>query len=199
VNSTHPALDVRPITLTGFGVTLRPYASSDAPALHAVSPPETFRYFPWQPADASLGAFEEFMRGALADAARLTFVVEHAGRVVGSTSYLEIRPKHLGVEIGATWYAPDRRGTIVNPASKLLLLAHAFDVLACERVQLKCDSRNTPSVRGITKLGATFEGTLRKHIVMPDGYLRDTAMFSIVRSEWASVREGLKKRVGVLA
>ncbi len=190
------AIDVRPVALTGFGVTLRPYLPADAAALHRVSPPDTFRYYPFQPADESPAAFRQFMQNALDDATRLTFVVEHAQRVVGSTSYLDIRPKHLGLEIGCTWYEEASRGTAVNPACKLLLLTHAFDVLGCERVQLKCDARNTPSVRGITKLGATFEGTLRKHIVMCDGYIRDTAMFSIVRSEWPRVQNGLMRRVG---
>lgn len=196
MNTPRATLDVRPVTLAGFGVTLRPYAPTDAAALHAVSPPETFRYYPFQPADGSLGAFERFMQDALNDPTRLTFVVERDGGIVGSTSYLDIRPRHLGVEIGCTWYERASRGTSVNPACKLLLLAHAFDVLGCERVQLKCDARNTPSVRGITKLGAAFEGALRKHIVMSDGYIRDTAMFSIVRSEWPRVRDGLLARLG---
>lgn len=194
MSTPRPALDVRPVTLAGFGVTLRPYVPADAAALHAVSPSETFRYYPFQPADDSLASFERFMQSALDDATRLTFVVEHAGRVVGSTSYLDIRPKHLGVEIGCTWYGLTSRGTTINPAAKLLLLSHAFDTLGCERVQLKCDARNTPSVRGITKLGAVFEGTLRKHLVMSDGYIRDTAMFSVVRSEWPAVQEGLRRR-----
>src|SRR5262249_42321836 len=79
---------------------------------------------------------------------------------VGSTSYLDPVPRHRRVEIGSTWYAPEVWGTRVNPECKLLLLAHAFDVLGMNRVSLCTDARNTRSQAAIEKLGAVKEGTL---------------------------------------
>jgi N-acetyltransferase len=184
------------IRLEGHGVRLDPLTPADDPELFAATPPDTFRYFPWQPREWTLDAFGEFMDGARSDQTRRAFVVRAGGAVVGCSSYLDIRPRHLGVEVGATWYAASARGTFVNPACKLLLLGHAFDVMGCERVQLKCDARNERSARGIAGIGATFEGSLRRHMVMPDGHLRDTAMFSIIRPEWPAVRARLLARLG---
>jgi RimJ/RimL family protein N-acetyltransferase len=117
------------------------------------------------------------------------------GRAVGTSSYLDAQPEHRGVEIGFTWIAPAHRGTSVNPESKLLMLSHAFDEKGAERVQLKCDARNTQSQAAIARLGAVREGVLRKHRVLPDGFVRDTVMFSITRAEWPGVREGLGARI----
>jgi len=82
----------------------------------------------------------------------------------------------------------------VNPAMKHLMLLHAFDTLGTVRVELKTDARNLHSRNAILKLGAVFEGLLRAHMIMPDGVLRDTAVYSITRGEWASVDAGLRAR-----
>jgi RimJ/RimL family protein N-acetyltransferase len=107
---------------------------------------------------------------------------------------MDIDPPNACVEIGATWYTPTARGTSINPACKLLLLRHAFETLGCVRVTLKCDGRNLHSQRAITKLGATREGTLRKHRIQQNGFVRDTVMFSVIRDEWPTVRAGLEAR-----
>jgi RimJ/RimL family protein N-acetyltransferase len=108
---------------------------------------------------------------------------------------MDIRPKHMGLEIGTTWIGRAHQGTKVNPESKLLLLAHAFERLGCERVQLKTDGRNLQSQHAIEKLGAVKEGVLRKHMIMPDGFVRDTVMYSIVAAEWPDVKRGLEARL----
>jgi len=182
-------------------VILEPLSLEHAAELHALSPLETFRYFTTRPRDGSLAAFEEFLGGALADTSREGFVVRDRanGRVVGSTSFLDIRPAHRGLEIGFTWYDPACRGTRINPACKALMLERAFDERGCVRVQLKCDNRNELSKRAISKLGAVFEGVLRKHMIMPDGFIRDTAMFSITPEEWPTVRAGLRARLATPA
>lgn len=172
--------------------------------LFQATPRGTFDYFPMRPATWDVAGFESLIRDALADKARWTFVVlarsndSSPPRVVGSSSLLDMRSIHKGVEIGATWYSSDVRGTVVNPESKFLLLQHCFDVLGCERVQLKCDARNQVSQRAIAKMGATYEGTLRKHMLMPDGYQRDTVMFSVIREEWPRVRDLLQKRIATM-
>jgi RimJ/RimL family protein N-acetyltransferase len=186
-----------PITLEGPRVRLRPLVAADAPALFAVTPRETFRHFLTWPREWTAGALGSWLEAHAANPRTRAFaVVDRAtDTVVGSTSYLDIDPPNRCVEIGATWYAPACRGTHVNPECKLLLLGHAFERLGCVRVTLKCDARNEHSQRAIARLGATREGTLRKHRIQSDGFVRDTVYFSIIAEEWPRVREGLLKRL----
>ncbi len=129
----------------------------------------------------------------------LRTVVAHrglpSGCVLGSTSYLDVQPVNAALEIGSTTYAPAVWGGPVNPETKLLLLGYAFDVLGAGRVQLKTDIRNTRSQRAIERLGARYEGVLRRHMRRDDGTMRDTVMFSIIAEEWPAVHEALTKRV----
>ncbi len=188
---------VKPVTLEGHGVRLRPLTAADAPALFAITPPTTFPYFLSWPTEWTPAAFDRWLAAHLANAKTLAFAVidTSADAIVGSTSYLDIDPSNRCVEIGATWYAPAARGTHINPACKLLLLGHAFEKLACVRVTLKCDARNVHSQRAIAKLGATREGVLRKHRIQADGFVRDTVYFSVIAEEWARVRGGLLARL----
>jgi len=178
-------------------VTLEAFGPGHAAELWPVSPVETFEYFLSKPADGSRGAFAAFLEASIADMKAETFVVRDAatGRAVGSSSFLDLRPIHRGLEIGFTWYDALVRGTRVNPACKLLMLQRAFEERGCMRVQLKCHNGNERSKRAILKLGATFEGVLRKHMMLRDGRHRDTAMFSITDEEWPRVRAGLEKRL----
>lgn len=190
-------------TLIGGGVRLEPLRASHADALFAVSDAETFRYHLNAPAEWTLGSFREFIGRLVAMPGRATLVMldtgeTAAGRAIGSSAFMEIRPEHRGVEIGATWISGAHRGTRINPAVKLLMLGHAFDTLGAIRVQLKCDARNVHSQRAIAKLGATREGTLRRHMIAPDGHVRDTVYFSITDGEWPAVRAGLEARLAGL-
>jgi RimJ/RimL family protein N-acetyltransferase len=115
--------------------------------------------------------------------------------VVGSTSYLDPVLRHRRVEIGSTWYTPDVWGTQVNPECKLLLLAHAFDVLGMNRVALCTDARNARSQAAIAKLGAVKEGVLRSHMVTQGGRIRDSVLYSIVIEEWPEVKARLAARL----
>jgi RimJ/RimL family protein N-acetyltransferase len=117
------------------------------------------------------------------------------GSVIGSTSYLDVQPGNAVLEIGSTTYAPTVWGGPVNPETKLLLLEYAFGTLSAGRVQLKTDIRNERSQRAIERLGARFEGVLRRHMRRDDGTMRDTVMFSIIAEEWPAVRAGLRNRV----
>lgn len=118
-----------------------------------------------------------------------------AGSVVGTTSYLDVSVADARLEIGSTAYAPAVWGSVVNPETKLLLMTHAFEVLRFGRVQLKTDVRNTRSQRAVARLGATYEGTLRRYQRRPDGTVRDTVLFSVTAQEWPDVEQGLEKRV----
>ncbi len=136
----------------------------------------------------------------LADALKPEFVtwatVEVAtGKAVGSSRFGDISPGDGRLEIGWTWIAPSRQRTAVNTEAKLLQLRYAFDDLGATRVALKTDGRNERSQRAIERLGAVREGVLRRHIRMPDGFIRDTVYYSILAEEWPAVRARLEERV----
>lgn len=122
-----------------------------------------------------------------------------AGCVVGTTSYLDVSVADARLEVGSTAYAPAVWGSAVNPETKLLLLGHAFEALGVGRVQLKTDVRNVRSQQAIARLGATYEGVLRRYQRRADGTVRDTVMFSVTAEEWPAVRDGLRARLDVRA
>lgn len=116
------------------------------------------------------------------------------GRFAGMTAYLNPNRDWRNVEIGMTIYAPEFQGREVNPACKRLLLTNAFDAGAI-RVYFHVDERNARSRRATLKLGAQQEGILRHNRILPDGYLRNTVVFSILEAEWPAVRQGLDARL----
>lgn len=186
-----------PPTLRHDPIALRPLTAEDAPALFACTPPDSFRYFLSNPVEWTPKAFAEWLHAhATSPKVRAFLVVDaRSGAPLGSSAYLDIDAPNRSLEIGATWYVQAARGTAVNSTCKLLLLEHAFATVGCERVTLKCDSRNAHSRAAIAAIGATFEGILRKHRVMQDGYVRDTAYFSVIREEWPRVRQHLLARI----
>lgn len=192
---------IAPVTLEDANVRLVPLAPEHAePLAQAAATPDTFRYFSRAPREispAGMAEFIDFLRGP-AETLPFCVVDRAADRPVGITTYLDIRPAHRGLEIGWTWYAPDRRGTLVNPACKRLLLHHAFETLGAIRVCLKTDERNARSRAAILKLGASFEGVLRQNIIMPDSFRRSTAMYSMLDSEWPGVRQRLDARLATV-
>jgi N-acetyltransferase len=122
------------------------------------------------------------------------FVVidKKTNRIVGTTRFLDISHADKRLEIGWTWYHPSVWRTYVNTECKYLLLKYCFEKLDYNRVQLKTDGRNERSQKAIARLGATYEGTIRKERVLSDGYVRDAALFSIIREEWESAKEKLE-------
>lgn len=120
------------------------------------------------------------------------------GRVVGTTSFLDISPGHRRVEVGATFLHPEVRSGVVNPESKRLLLGHAFDSGAA-RVEIITDARNLRSQAAIAKLGAVREGVLRKHKQTWTGFMRDTVVYAVIDDDWPTVRAGLDARLAAFA
>lgn len=116
------------------------------------------------------------------------------GKIVGTSSYLNIRRLHKGLEIGSTFLHPDARSGPVNPESKRLLLGHAFDA-GVIRVEFMVDVRNARSQAAVEKLGATKEGVLRSHKITWTGHVRDTAVFSITDFDWPGVKQRLEFRL----
>jgi N-acetyltransferase len=116
-------------------------------------------------------------------------------RLRGITSFYDHVSSVPRVEIGHTYYGRKYWGGDTNPRTKLLMLTHAFEYWACERVALRCDADNARSAAAIQRLGARPEGVLRSHRRRYDGTVADTAYFSIIRAEWPDVRRGLLARV----
>jgi len=184
--------------LQGPRLDLEPLSLQHAEELFETCSLETFQHWlTLVPRDASLGAFRDFLQQTLDEPRCVSYAVRHreSGKLVGKSSLMDIRDAHRGLEIGMTWLSPAVRGTFVNPEKKWILLRHAFEDLGAIRVQLKTDGRNQHSQAAIRKLGATYEGTLRKHGIQLNGFVRDTVMFSITDEDWPRVRAGLEARL----
>lgn len=187
--------------LAGDVVRLSVFAGDDAAGLFAaLDDKRVWEHLADRPGSAAALALKLMDH---ASDERMTWVVRLSsplgdvpvGSVVGTSSYLEVSRSDSRLEIGSTAYAPAVWGTQVNPQTKLLLLAHAFDDLGAGRVQLKTDVRNTRSQQAIARLGATYEGTLRRYQRRADGSVRDTVLFSITAEEWPEVRRRLEARL----
>lgn len=120
------------------------------------------------------------------------------GRLVGTSSFLNISVADRTVEIGSTFFRPEVRGTAVNPEAKLLMMGHAFDGGAL-RVQFTVDSRNARSQAAVAKLGAVREGVLRRHLITWTAHRRDSVVFSVIDSDWPQVRQRLTERLQACA
>jgi RimJ/RimL family protein N-acetyltransferase len=186
------------VPLEAAGVRLEPIAEAHREGLRAVAQaPEIWAHMP---APAMGEAFDLWFDASVRIAAagvEAVWVVRapHNGALVGSTRYLNIEAAHARVEIGHTWYAPSVWAGVVNPACKFALMQYGFVELGLNRIELKTDIRNTRSQAAIGKLGAKREGVFRAHMIRPDGSLRDTVYFSVVRDEWPAVSEGLRARL----
>ncbi|MEP0521959.1 MAG: GNAT family protein [Hyphomicrobiales bacterium] len=115
--------------------------------------------------------------------------------IIGMSRLFDIEPENASLEIGYTWYHPDFWGGATNPDAKLTFMTHVFEELGFNRVQLKTDERNAHSRAAMTKMGAQFEGILREHKRLPDGRLRSSAFFSVLKAEWPNVKAGLEARL----
>jgi RimJ/RimL family protein N-acetyltransferase len=187
---------VQPVTLAGRIVRLEPLAAAHLAGLAEVAfDPAIWRWTVARPTDRpGLGAWlDAALRNAEAGNEMPFATVEQAtGKPIGSTRFLSIVPEHRRLEIGWTWVAGpwQRRGA--NREAKYLQLRHAFEVLGANRVEFKTDSRNEKANPALLAIGATFEGTFRNHMVMPDGPLRHSAWYSVVVEEWPAVKAHLE-------
>ncbi len=118
-----------------------------------------------------------------------------SGEVIGGTGYWHIAPLHRKLEIGGSWLTPSRQGTGANTEAKYLLLCNAFDQLACKRVGFSIDTRNQRSIAAVKRIGASQEGVQRSDMTLHDGRDRDSAIFSIIRSEWPAVKAHLQSQL----
>ena len=184
-----------PVHLGGTHVALAPLAPEHHDGLvAAVRDGELWRlWYTAIPAPDAMRAEIERRLGLQAGGTMLPFTVfDAAGRIVGMTSYMDADAVHRRVEIGSTWTARSAQRGPLNTECKLLLLAHAFDTLGCIAVELRTHVLNQQSRRAIERLGARLDGILRNHRRMADGTLRDTCVYSVIDSEWPTLRTHLR-------
>ena len=186
--------------LEGETVRLEPLARRHEEGLFRAALDERiWRWMPGNPTE-SRETFRRWIDAAVGRSVAGTeaaFATLHArtDEPIGSTRFLALRPEHRGLEIGWTWLAPARWGTGANVEAKLLMLEHAFEELGCMRVEFKTDARNERSRRAIAALPAGFEGIFRKHMLLPDGGVRDSAYYSITDDGWPPAKANLQRRL----
>lgn len=190
---------VLPVTLTGTRIRMEPLRERHLDELARVAfDLAVWRWTIAQPMDDA--GLRAWLDRALANASAGTEVpfatIDLAsGRAIGSSRFMTIAPEHRRLEIGWTWIGSAFQRTGANREAKLLQLTHAFEALGAERVEFKTHARNEASRAALLGIGATFEGVLRHHTIMPDGSLRDSAFYGIIAPEWPGIRERLRAQL----
>ena len=186
---------VEPVTLEKNGITLTPLALDHEDGLRRAAADGAL----WTIRVTSVPEPEntrKYIEDALAmreAGNRFAFAVLDAatGKVLGSTSFHDILPAVKRVEIGYTWYAKSVQRSHVNSTCKLLMMTHAFEVLACHVVGWRTDNFNFASQTAIERLGAKQDGVIRGHALRRDGTIRDTVMYSMRHGEWPEAKAQL--------
>jgi N-acetyltransferase len=194
---TTPAAALVPVVLEGTVVRLVPMERSHLFALADVGLDASL----WSLIPTPVNDLEGMRRWvesamkqqALGESLPFVTVERASGKIVGSSRFAAWVPEHRRVEIGWTWIAPPWQRTAVNTEAKFLMLRHAFEVLGCQRVELKTDALNVRSRSAILRLGAKEEGIFRRHMITEQGRVRDSVYFSIIDEEWPEVRARLER------
>lgn len=188
-------MEISPVTLEGEHTRLEPLSLAHQEALvGAAADGELWNSIVTVVPSRELVA--EYIGEALTaqqQGSELPFVIiqKATNRVVGTTRFYYIQPLQKSAAIGYTWVAASAQRTAVNTEAKLLLLTHAFEHWRCNRIEFITDVLNQQSRAAILRLGAKEEGTLRNHLIMPNGRVRDSVCFSIIIEEWPEVKTGL--------
>lgn len=186
---------LRPVTLAGNFATLQPLSIEHHQAMvDAASDGELWKlWYTSVPAPDRMQAEIDRRLGLQNAGSMLPFAVLDAeGSVVGMTTYMNVDAVHRRVEIGSTWYARRVQRTALNTECKRMLMTHAFETLDCIAVEYRTSFFNRRSRRAIERLGAKLDGVLRNHQRHSDGTLRDTCVYSVIASEWPSVKSHLQ-------
>lgn len=188
------------VTLTGPGLTLTPLSLDDAAGyLQALgddaAAAEVAAHLSFHP-PRTLAEATAHVTQAITTPGRLAYAQRSAdGTIIGTTSFYDVDPALRALAVGHTWIGRPYWRSGVNTASKLIMLTRAFDGLGAERVVWHTDLRNVRSQAAIERLGATREGVLRHHRIRRDGSWRDTVQYSLISSEWPSVKDRLKDQI----
>ena len=190
-------MNIETVSLTGRRAELVPMQEAHVPGLfRAGEHPDVWRYMPLARPETP-EEMRRHVQEALAEQARgmsLPFTIRDRedGQIVGSTRLFDISVPHRQAEIGWTWLTPSVWRTRINTECKYLLLRHAFETLDLIRVQLKTDARNERSQRAMERIGAVREGVLRRHRILPDGFLRDSVYYSVIAEQWPETKAHLE-------
>ncbi|HRX80040.1 MAG: GNAT family N-acetyltransferase [Planctomycetaceae bacterium] len=183
-----------PITLRGRHAILEPLSRAHHEAMtEAAKDGELWKlWYTGVPSPEKMFAEIERRIELQAKGSMLPFaVLDTDGVAVGMTTYMNIDAVHKHVEIGSTWYAQRVQRTALNTECKLMLMTHAFETLDCIAVEFRTSYLNQQSRRAIERLGAKLDGVLRNHQRHSDGSLRDTCAYSVIQSEWPTVKSHL--------
>ena len=183
-----------PVTLAGDHVRLEPLDIAHAEALKSAATDLGQLWYTSIPTVEGMEA-EISRRMELQDMQPFT-VMTPDGTPIGMTTFMHTDEINRRVEIGSTWIGRAVQRTPLNTEAKFLMLRHAFEDLSCHAVEFRTHRMNTQSRRAIERLGAQLDGILRAHLVMPNGTLRDTAVYSIIAPEWPTVRAHLMHKLG---
>ena len=185
---------LEPVTLHGAHARLAPLSQNHCDGLtEAVKDGELWKlWYTFVPKAEEMGKEIDRRLALQAAGSMLPWTVcDPGGKIAGMTTYMNVDAPNRRVEIGSTWYAKRVQRSAVNTQCKLLLLTHAFEKLDCIAVEFRTHFFNHQSRRGIERLGAKLDGILRSHQIAPNGTLRDTVVYSIIASEWPTVRAHL--------
>ncbi|MDQ0300404.1 RimJ/RimL family protein N-acetyltransferase [Salibacterium salarium] len=184
--------------LTGDNVVILPMEKTHSKALHDIGQNKII----WTYLPKTIETYYEmsfFVEEALANKEKgleLLFVIlDKNGKVLGSSRFLDISSENKSLEIGWTWLTPNVWGTKINTECKYLLLKYCFESLELIRVQFKTDEKNIRSQKAIERIGGVKEGILRNHMICKDGTFRNSVFYSIIKSDWESVKSKLKKNI----
>ena len=191
-------MNIEPVQLTGERAELVPMAEEHAPGLYeSGNDPDVWRYMPvWrmESVEDARKIIREMLQGQAAGTALpFTILDRDTGCIAGSTQLFDISVPHRQGEIGWTWLTPTAQRTRINTECKYLLLRHAFETMGMIRVQLKTDARNERSQRAMERIGAVREGILRRHRILPDGFVRDSVYYSVIAEEWPQTKAHLER------
>jgi RimJ/RimL family protein N-acetyltransferase len=190
-----------PVLLKGNTIRLEPLAEAHILRLVNIgADPSIWDHLPFDGTDTQRLTRElgnAILNRAYGNQYPFTIIRQSDDRVIGSTRLFDIFPEHKKLEIGWTWYAPDVWGLGYNIECKWLLLGYCFETLGANRVQLKTRTANARSRAAIEKIGGVYEGTLRSDRVMPDGSVKDTVVFSIIKEEWPEVKRKLEELMDI--
>ncbi|MEX1668220.1 GNAT family N-acetyltransferase [Zhongshania guokunii] len=191
------------VILEGPRVRLEPMSISHKDGLsEAISDGELWNIFVTKvPHPDDLDEFIGNAYYALEEGDGLVFSIidKRSGKVVGSSRYMRASPPNKRVEIGFSFIAKSHQKTHINTEAKLLMLEHAFENLKVNRVEFVTDFLNHNSRSAILRLGAKQEGILRNHMVMADGRVRDSVVFTIISNEWLGVKQHLTAKLAQTA
>ena len=185
---------LEPVSLGGPYAQLKPLSQDHCDGLtEAVKDGELWKlWYTFIPKPEDMRKEIDRRLGLLASGSMLPWTVFDAdGQIAGMTTYMNVDTPNRRVEIGSTWYAKRVQRSALNTQCKLLLLTHAFEKLDCIAVEFRTHFFNHQSRRGIERLGAKQDGILRNHQTAPNGTLRDTVVYSIIASEWLTVKAHL--------